>query len=212
MPLFDHGFVNVTVQKSFSNFTHNGGCDIRVCNGDSSLITNPATLGFPLAVAQAMKDYPRINPIAGAAPQSQVTQAALNAGYDINDSFKVYAFGTYSHRWGKGYENVRMPNKVIARPGTSQPCSATNLAGYATAFDSSGNATCAIGVDSGASNDIGTGGAHVAGPVHSIGVSAFPGEIGNTGLNSRGNPGVPQPLALTVRLAARAWRPTSRSR
>ncbi|MGZ5921364.1 MAG: TonB-dependent receptor plug domain-containing protein [Rhizomicrobium sp.] len=158
MPLFDHGFVNVTVQKSFSNFTHNGGCDIRVCNPDSSLITNPATLGFPLSVAQAMKDYPRINPIAGAAPQQQLTQAAVNAGYDINDSFKVYAFGTYSHRWGKGYENVRMPNKVLATPGTNQPCSATNPNGYNTGF-LAGNPTCNTGTAIPGSTAPGTAGA-----------------------------------------------------
>src|ERR1700760_290982 len=30
MPLFDRGFINVTVDKSFSDFTHLGGCDRRV--------------------------------------------------------------------------------------------------------------------------------------------------------------------------------------
>ncbi len=78
MPLFDKGFVNVTVQKTFSNFTRVAGCDIRVCNGDGSLVTDPAALGFPLSVAQGMVDYPRINPIAGAAPQQQITQGAVN--------------------------------------------------------------------------------------------------------------------------------------
>src|SRR5262249_45385833 len=128
MPLFDKGFINVTIQKLFSNFTHQGGCDVRVCNGpDGSPITATSDLGFPLSVAQAMPFYPRINPIAGAAPQQQVTQGAINAGYDFTDSFSVYAFGTYSHRYGKGYENVRMPNRVMAPLGSNQPCSATNL-------------------------------------------------------------------------------------
>ena len=82
-----------------------------------SLVTDPAALGFPLSVAQGMVDYPRINPIAGAAPQQQITQGAVNMGYDFSDNFSVYAFGTLSHRVGKGYENVRMPNKVLANAG-----------------------------------------------------------------------------------------------
>jgi len=161
MPLFDKGFVNVTIQKNFSNFTHQGGCDVRVCNGpDGSLITDPATLGFPLSVAQAMVDYPRINPIAGARPQQQVTQAALNAGYDFTDTFSVYGFGTYSHRVGKGFENVRMPNKVLANAGTSQPCSATNPNGYSTGFDTAtGSATCNSGAAIAGSTPPGTAGA-----------------------------------------------------
>jgi len=54
LPLFDKGYVNFTVEKSFSDFTHLGGCDRRVCDAQTNaLITNPATLGFPLAVAQA---------------------------------------------------------------------------------------------------------------------------------------------------------------
>ena len=82
MPLFDKGFVNVTVDKQFGGFTQYGGADARVAgNGaDGTGLQTGPRLGFPLAVAQAMKDYPRINPIAGAAPQSQVTQAAVNAG------------------------------------------------------------------------------------------------------------------------------------
>ncbi len=39
--------------------------------------------------------------------------------------------GTIGHKFGKSYENNRMPNKVIATPGSSQPCTATNLNGYA---------------------------------------------------------------------------------
>jgi iron complex outermembrane recepter protein len=144
LPLFDHGFVNFTVQKQFSNFTQNGGCDIRVCNGDSSLITDPAKLGFPLAVAQAMTKYPRVNPIFGN-PQVQLTQAEVNSEYAFSDSFKLYGFGTYSHKWGKGFENVRMPNKVIATPGSSQPCSAANPNGYLDASTTADglNAACA---------------------------------------------------------------------
>jgi iron complex outermembrane receptor protein len=147
-PLFDKGFVNVTVEKSFSNFTHLGGCDRRVCSPvDGSLLTGvgtPPLVGdTPLSVLQGMKDYPRINQIVGS-PQIQITQGVVNAGYDISDNVSVYGFGTYSHKIGKGYENVRMPDKVIAAPGTNQPCSATNPQGYDTGF-AAGAGTCDTG-------------------------------------------------------------------
>ncbi|HXS07300.1 MAG TPA: TonB-dependent receptor [Rhizomicrobium sp.] len=130
LPLFDKGFANITVEKSFSDFTLVGGLDRRVADqATGALITDPAVLGFPLAVAQGMKNYPNINPIVGS-PQTQITQAVVNAGYDFSDSFSVYAFGTFSHKIGKGWENVRMPNKVLAQPGNSQPCSPTNPNGY----------------------------------------------------------------------------------
>ena len=51
----------------------------RVCNPDGSLITDPAALGFPLAVAQKMTNYPDINPILGN-PEYQLTQACAKCG------------------------------------------------------------------------------------------------------------------------------------
>ncbi len=42
LPLFDKGFVNFTVEKSYGNFTQYGGCDERVCNPDGSPTTDPA--------------------------------------------------------------------------------------------------------------------------------------------------------------------------
>ena len=149
MPLFDRGFINLTVEKTFSDFTHLGGCDRRVCSSATGVPTpadaNGLVGGVPLTVLQGMKDYPRINPIVGS-PQNQITQAVVNMGYDFTDSFSLYAFGTISHKNGKGWENVRMPNRIVANAGTSQPCSATNPNGYATAFDANNNATCATGV------------------------------------------------------------------
>jgi iron complex outermembrane recepter protein len=140
LPLFDKGFVNFTIEKSYNNYTQYGGCDERVCNPDGSLITDPAALGFPLSVAQKMTNYPNINPILGN-PEFNLTQAAVNAGYDFSDNIHWYAFGTVAHRIGRSFENVRMPNKIIATPGSSQPCSATNPDGYDTASSSSDGLT-----------------------------------------------------------------------
>ena len=179
LPLFDKGYVNVTVEKQFSGFTQYGGCDFRVCNPDGSPITDPAALGFPLAIAQGMPGYPRINPILGN-PEPNLTQAAVNAGYDISDNVQLYAFGTVSHRAASAYENVRMPNKVLATAGTNQPCSATNPNGFATAYDASNNATCALGVSGAYGTENGAG----------VGTQAIPGSgapgTPTAGLNSAG--------------------------
>ncbi|MGH7490410.1 MAG: hypothetical protein ACREMY_33085, partial [bacterium] len=133
MPLFDKGFVNVTVEKSFSDFTLVGGLDRRVNNQITGQPLAPDANGLiggiPAAIIHGMKNYPNINPIVGS-PQTQITQGVINMGYDFADNFSVYAFGTLSHKIGKGWENVRMPDKVLAQVGNSQPCSPANPNGY----------------------------------------------------------------------------------
>ncbi len=56
----------------------------------------------------------------------------LNSQYDFSDSFSLYAFGTYGHKFAKSFENDRLPNQIIATIGSNQPCSATNPNGYNT--------------------------------------------------------------------------------
>jgi iron complex outermembrane receptor protein len=134
LPLFDKGFVNFTIEKQYGNYTQLDGIDIRVAgNGPdgTGLQTGLVNGDVPLAVAQKMAGYPFINPIDGA-PEYQLTQAEVNSAYDFSDNFQIYSFGTISHRYGRAYENVRMPDRVITTPGSSQPCSATNPTGYKT--------------------------------------------------------------------------------
>src|SRR6202012_6271515 len=75
--------------------------------------------------------YPRANSINGN-PEYQLTAAELNSEYDFSDNFSIYAFGTIGHKFGKSYENDRLPNQIIATAGSDQPCSATNPDGYNT--------------------------------------------------------------------------------
>ncbi len=168
LPLFDKGFVNFTVDKQFGGFTQYGGPDVRVAglgaNGNG-LQTGPLVNGdIPLAVAQNIPGYPRINPIEGN-PQYQLTMAEVNSGYDFNDNLSLYAFGTIGHKFGKGYENNRMPDRVLATSGSSQPCSATNPNGYDTGSSTANGATpsCtgpfAIATSNGLSPAPGTSGA-----------------------------------------------------
>ena len=144
LPLFDKGFVNVTVQKTYNNYTQYGGADKRVANPDGSLIAG-AIGGVPNAIIKQMQNYPYINPILGN-PETNLTVASVNAGYDVSDSVSIYATGTVGHRVGRAYENVRMPSRILATPGSSQPCSATNPDGYSTGYDAGGNPTCNTGV------------------------------------------------------------------
>ena len=180
LPLFDKGFVNVTVEKQYSNFTQYGGADNRFLNAQGlpvgqNTVTSVgangvASLsahgnGIPDNFLPGVTGYPRSNAIDGS-PEQQLTMAELNSQYDFSDSLSVYAFGTIGHKFAKSFENDRLPNQIIATVGSNQPCSATNLNGYNTAVDGTGKAVCALGVNGG--------------------VGAIPGEVGFTGLNSKG--------------------------
>ena len=163
LPLFDKGFVNFTVEKEYGNFTQQAGADVRVAgqgaNGEglqTTPLVNPASNtgspDIPLAVAQKMPGYPRINAIIGL-PEYQLTQAEVNSAYNFSDDFQIYAFGTIAHRFGKSNQNVRLPDQNIATPGSSQPCSAANLDGYNTVVDSTGTPACGPGLIGNASGD-----------------------------------------------------------
>ena len=159
LPLFDHGFVNFTVEKEYGNFTQNGGPDYRVAsqgpNGEG-LATGPLIHGdIPLAAAQKEPGYPRINPIDGN-PEYQLTMGELNSQYDFSDNLSLYAFGTIGHKFGKSYENNRLGDQNIATPGSSQPCSATNLDGYNTVTGTDGTPACAPGVLGNNDSSVGT--------------------------------------------------------
>ena len=163
LPLFDKGFFNLTVEKQYHNYTHNGGADSRYINGYGqpapvgTVDTAPNAAGIincsggscipatgPYAASDS-NNYPRANLIVGDG-EYQLTTGLVNAGYDISDNVQLYGFGTVSHRFGKTWQNVRLQNQVIAAPGSNQPCSAANLQGYNTAQTASGAPACAIGV------------------------------------------------------------------
>lgn len=107
-PLFDNGFINITAEKRYHDFTHNGG-------PDSRLITPSGAVIPTVYDARMLPNYPRTNLISGDA-EYNLSQVALNAGYDVDDSIHVYSFGTYSHRFGKANQNNRLPDQVIASP------------------------------------------------------------------------------------------------
>jgi outer membrane receptor protein involved in Fe transport len=146
LPLFDKGFVNFTIDKQYESFTQYGGSDERYVNNlnqpvpqstvtgvGSNGVATLSTLGNPIpnTFLPTTTGYPRNNSIDGN-PEYQLTAAEVNSEYDFSDNFSVYAFGTIGHKFGKSFENDRLPNQIIATAGSSQPCSATNPDGYNT--------------------------------------------------------------------------------
>ena len=198
LPLFDKGFINVTLDKKYVDFAETGGADARLISGPSAggVAALEGTIGFgatpgnnntlvnaagivpctngvciPLAQRQTAAFYPNANRIGGNSEQ-QLTTAFVNAGYDVNDSVHLYSFASWGHRFAKANENYRLATQIIAAPGSSQPCSATNRQGYNTAAGSNGiTPACAIGVNTGTA-------------ASTLGVSAL--GVNGTGLNANG--------------------------
>ena len=146
VPLFDKGFVNFTVSKQYGNFTQYGGADNRYVNAANQAVSQAtvtsvgangvANLGstgiaVPNSFIPGVTSYPRTNPINGN-PEYQLTMGELNSEYNFSDNLSLYAFGTIGHKFGKSYENDRIPNQIIATMGSNQPCSAANPTGYNT--------------------------------------------------------------------------------
>jgi iron complex outermembrane receptor protein len=187
LPLFDRGFVDFTIDKKFHERTQRGGADSRLVNAlgqetaEGTIGTAPNAAGIitctggvciPLSVRRAIPGaspifygYPDVNHEGDA--EYNITSAMYNAEYDFSDAFKLYSFGSYSHRDTVSDQNFRLPNQNIASTGSSQPCSAANHQGYNTAVTANGiTPACAIGVTTGS------------------GVGVAP--LGNNGLNSLG--------------------------
>ncbi|HXR95752.1 MAG TPA: TonB-dependent receptor [Rhizomicrobium sp.] len=146
LPLFDKGFVDFTVQRQYQNWTQYGGNDERMVDSTNTPVPQQtvtgvgsngiATLGtvgngIPNTLVGNTIGYPRDNAIDGNL-EYQLTSGEMNAEYDFSDNLSIYAFGTYGHKFGKSFENYRLPNQIIATMGSNQPCSATNPDGYNT--------------------------------------------------------------------------------
>jgi iron complex outermembrane receptor protein len=113
LPLGDKGFLNLTGETRYHDFSHQGGADRRLFNLDGSLkpgldtVDATGVLGAP--------DSPRVNHIYGDA-SSNIYNGFYNAGYELGEGVQLYSFGSYSHRKASAFENYRLPSRVIASP------------------------------------------------------------------------------------------------
>jgi iron complex outermembrane receptor protein len=109
--LWGKGFLDVTAEHRFHDFSQRGGADHRVSRYDNT--TLPPPTAFP--EWGLIAGYPRLNHILGDA-RVEMTNLAYNAGYDLAEGVTVYSFGTYGRKVAKAYENYRVPSRVIASP------------------------------------------------------------------------------------------------
>jgi len=108
------GFVNVTLEQRYHDFSRQGGADRRVSNLDGTLRSSDNAIdkaGLPGA-----KGYPNVNNIYGDT-QSDIYNGMYNAGYDLGDGLQLYSFGSFGHRKASAYENYRVPSKVTRTVG-----------------------------------------------------------------------------------------------
>ncbi|MGY2735188.1 TonB-dependent receptor plug domain-containing protein [Sphingomonas sp. UYP23] len=113
----EDGFVNVTLFHRFHDFTQSGGLDRRVTDASGTLLTtttSPALSAAQQALYRTIPGFPYVNKINGDA-KSWLTNAQYNAGYNFGD-VTAYSFGTFSKRIASAYENLRVPDRVIASP------------------------------------------------------------------------------------------------
>ena len=108
--LGDRGFLNLTGEYKFHDFSQRGGADYRVYG---SFAANPVAA----AGIQANPDNPDVNHIVGDAKYS-LYNVDFNAGYDLTDAVHAYAFGGYGNRAAYSYENYRAANKVEGTTST----------------------------------------------------------------------------------------------
>lgn len=110
----DRGYLNFTGFWRFHDFSQRGKQDIRVLD--------PVTGALPTSVAQyptlasdyeALAGYPDVNRIRGDA-RSRLGVFSYNTGYDVTDAVSFYSFGSIGYRKAESYENIRLPDRVMA--------------------------------------------------------------------------------------------------
>ena len=115
MPLFDKGFLNVTLEEQYHGFSVQGIGDRRVTNSNGAIL--PGDSAFTAAGILGSSGYPSMNKLNGD-PQYNLYTGFWNAGYDLTPDIQLYAFGNYSQRESSHYENYRVPTKVTGCEGT----------------------------------------------------------------------------------------------
>jgi len=111
------GFLNITAEERYHDFSFQGGCDVRFFNTDCTLKPASVIGAVNYAGIQNAKDFPHVNRIYGD-PQYNAYDFFYNAGYDLGDGIEFYTDGSYGHRNASGYENYRKPSKVSQTVGT----------------------------------------------------------------------------------------------
>ena len=109
------GFVNVTAEEHYHDFSRQGGADHRFSNPDGSI--KPGQGAFVTSGVLGTPGYPDMNNIYGDTHYN-IYKLFYNAGYDLGDNVELYSFGSYGHRDASAFENYRTPSKIEGCTGT----------------------------------------------------------------------------------------------
>ncbi len=96
------GFVNLTAESRFHDYSNAGGPDARVEQAIASG-AHPEWRNLP--------GYPRLNKVFGDARYT-LQLLSMNADYDLAPDIELYAFGTYGYKRAGGWANFRLPTRL----------------------------------------------------------------------------------------------------
>ena len=106
--LGDKGFLSVTLEERYHDFTNLGIGDRRLQNPDGTV---HAGLTFPSSNVSHALAFPHENQLNGD-PAFNLYNIEANMGYDITPDLQFYGFATAGYRLAGHYENYRVPTKV----------------------------------------------------------------------------------------------------
>lgn len=123
----DKSFLNMSFVAKYHGYSDRGAIDPRVA---------PQTVLYPnLTTAPG---YPHLNHIHGDGAQNLYT-FAYNYGYDLNDEWQMYSFGTWGAKKSSSYENWRPPNRLpVMYPLGFNPHESSSETDHAYTFGMSG--------------------------------------------------------------------------
>ncbi|MCW3848396.1 TonB-dependent receptor [Sphingomonas sp. LB-2] len=101
-PLGQDGFLNLTFESRYHNYSNAGGPDARVERAIASG-AHPEWRNLP--------GYPYLNRVFGDARYT-LQLASVNAGYQVSPDVEVYAFGSYGYKRAGGWANFRLPTRL----------------------------------------------------------------------------------------------------
>ena len=113
--LGDRGFVNVTVEQDYHDFSQRGGPDARYYTANGQLLPTVSALnaaGLPGAL-----DSPNVNHQFGD-PRTNLIKSFLNAGFNLDGGMQLYSIDSYAHRTASAYENYRTPDVLQGTTST----------------------------------------------------------------------------------------------
>jgi iron complex outermembrane receptor protein len=108
------GFVDVTLEERYHDFSRQGGADFRLFNPNGTLRSGISAINAGVVNEPGS---PKVNNIYGDT-NSNIYNGLFNAGYQLTDDIQAYAFGSYGNRIASAFENYRVPSRVTATDAT----------------------------------------------------------------------------------------------